>query len=163
MSNVRPLPIDKVIKQKKKITKDKDKVAKPKVPKEPIYIRAYPHSAQLSNWGKIETVLDLFQSYTKLAQNIRNHQLYLFFTIGKLDRDATPPVINDKGSLLSLRYQQTCQYQVVGMLNSWIALRQNDFRRIVHPLPLQVVAQGHALRASRSCGLATPNLLLIRR
>lgn len=91
------------------------------------YIRAYPHSLAGANWGKVERVLDLFTHYIVLAAVLRDQQMKLFFTAGRLDKNA--PI--RATTALSARYQQTCQYQVVAMLQSWLAQREDDFRRLV--------------------------------
>lgn len=135
MSKPRPLPAPKVVKQQKKVKPEAAPELASKAPKpakEPSYTRAYKHSLSATNWGKVESVLNLFQAYTRLAASLREQQLYLFFTTGKLDRNAAPTAPRQPGlKSLSARYTQTCQYQVVAMLSSWIALRQDDFRRIV--------------------------------
>jgi putative transposase len=149
MAKPRPEPTAKVIKQPKK--KAGPSLPKPpRLAKVPSYTRAYKHSLAGTNWGKVETVLDLFQAYISLAASLRAQQMHLFFTTGQLDRNAVPqspkaPCLKP----LSARYQQTCQYQVVAMLSSSIALRQDDFRRIV-------------MRSSL-CGAVTRELLTINR
>lgn len=94
---------------------------------EPTYLRAYPHSAVGTNWIKVEKVLSVFTAYTVLARHIKAKQIALLFTQGAINKLA--PV--SAPTALSARYKQTCQYQVVAMLSSWLALRQDDFTRMV--------------------------------
>lgn len=95
------------------------------------YLRAYPHSLASTNAGKVAQVLDLFTAYTALAGVLRDHQLTLLYVTGRLDKNAKVPAALAASMPLSARYQQVCQYQVVAMLDSWLALRQDDFRRLV--------------------------------
>jgi putative transposase len=93
----------------------------------PTYLRAYPHSAEATNWGKVEKILDVFTAYTALAGHIKARQIALLFAHGAVNKMVPVNVL----TALSARYKQTCQYQVVGMLNGWLALRQDDFSRMV--------------------------------
>ena len=103
-------------------------MSKTKAPaKVPTYHRAYSHSLMGANWSKVEKVLALFGAYSALAVQLRGQQLQLLLTAGKLNKNA--PIV--AATALSARYQQTCQYQVVAMLDSWLALRQDDFRQLV--------------------------------
>jgi putative transposase len=91
-------------------------------------LRAYrlKHEA---NKGKAEKVLDLFPAYRDLAEDISRVQWNLFFATGRFDRNLAP--LSGIDSLLSERYKQTCQYQVVGMLESFVSNISNDFKQTV--------------------------------
>lgn len=89
-------------------------------------LRAYPMKLA-ANRRKIDRVLDLFVAYPQAAHNIAAHQWRLFFETGRLNKMA--PVAID--TRLSARYRQTCQYQVVSMLESFLANRANDYRDAV--------------------------------
>jgi len=86
-------------------------------------IKAYKlqHSA---NPGKIKEVVEVAKHYRKLAAKIASEQWMLFEKQGSFRKNHD---IKHIPSVLSARYKQTCQYQVVGMLDSFIANRQNDF------------------------------------
>jgi len=80
------------------------------------------HSA---NRGKQDSVIATIGEYRKVAKNIADFQWRRFY------EDARPFYkylsIKHIYSLLSERYKQTCQWQVVSVLNSFIANRKNDF------------------------------------
>lgn len=85
--------------------------------------------ASLLNNSKKEKVFEVIKEYRYLAQDIASIQWRSFFEEKKFDKDKD---IKSIESPLSARYKQTCQYQVVGMLESFISNRQNDFRDIVN-------------------------------
>ena len=91
-------------------------------------IRAYKHKHSI-NKGKIETIKEILYEYRKTAGYIAKIQWEIFFKEGKFNKNHK---IKDIPSKLSQRYKQTCQYQVVSVLNSYISNRQNDFTRIVY-------------------------------
>ncbi|RUM49796.1 MAG: transposase [Hydrogenothermus sp.] len=91
-------------------------------------IRAYKHKHD-ANKGKIETVKQILKEYRKTAQDISKLQWQIFFKEGKFNKNQNIKHISSK---LSERYKQTCQYQVVSILNSYISNRQNDFVEIVY-------------------------------
>lgn len=90
-------------------------------------IRTYPLKHAI-NHGKQEKIVSIVKEYRKLAQRLASLQWCEFFRNGNIDKNLDIKAIE---SLLSARYKQTCQYQVVGVLNSFLANRQNDFVRIV--------------------------------
>ena len=120
------------------------KSKKPRAVKVASYTRAYKHSLAGLNWSKTEVVLDLFNAYTALAADLRAQQLKRFFLLGKLDRNAVIEPGKSKIQL-SARYEQTCQYQVVAMLDSWLALRQEDFKQLVWRSTLDVAMKKELL------------------
>lgn len=90
-------------------------------------MRTYPYS-HAANARKLPLVWAVLKAYRQSAQKIANDQWKSFFITGKIDRQA---LICESGHVLSDRYLQTCQYQVVGVLKSWIANRKNDFKMLV--------------------------------
>ncbi|MBM3302911.1 MAG: transposase, partial [Deltaproteobacteria bacterium] len=76
-------------------------------------LRAYALKHQ-ANKGKVGKVKAVFPAYRNLAREIAAVQWNLFFTTGSFDRNLAP--LSGIDSPLSERYKQTCQYQVVGML-----------------------------------------------
>jgi putative transposase len=91
-------------------------------------IRTYPLKHDI-NKGKEKKIIELQKEYQYLAHSISNKQWEEFYKEGKFNKDVDIKSIETK---LSERYKQTCQYQVVGMLNSFISNRQKEFIRIVH-------------------------------
>lgn len=79
-----------------------------------------------ANRGKVDKVLAVFGAYRKLAQEISRVQWKLFFTTGRFDRNLAP--LSGIESPLSERFKQTCQYQVVGMLESFTSNLSNQIR-----------------------------------
>ncbi len=90
-------------------------------------IRAYKHKHSI-NKGKIQTIKQILTEYRKTASKIAKKQWEIFFKEGSFNKNYKAKNIPSK---LSERYKQTCQYQVVSMLNSYISNRQNDFVEIV--------------------------------
>lgn len=90
-------------------------------------IRTYPLKHSI-NKGKQEKIIAITKEYRKLAVTLATLQWEEFYFTEKMNKNLDIKKIKSK---LSERYKQTCQYQVVGVLNSFIANRQNDFVRIV--------------------------------
>ena len=90
-------------------------------------MRTYPYR-HAAHAKKLTLVWAVLKAYRQSAQKIANHQWKSFFITGEMDKKAP---ICDSGHILSARYLQTCQYQVVGVLKSWISNRKNDFRMLV--------------------------------
>ena len=86
---------------------------------------ALPHQA---NAAKLKKLQPLLIAYRKAAESIAAQQWRAFFEYGEVFQKNAPIRIDTP---LSARYRQTCQYQVVGLLKSFIKNRQNDFRRLV--------------------------------
>jgi putative transposase len=82
-----------------------------------------------ANKGKLLTAIETIKAYRRTAKAIAAYQWRLFFADGRFNKNAD---IKHLLSCLSERYKQTCQYQVVGTLESFISNRQNDFVIIVH-------------------------------
>ncbi len=90
-------------------------------------IRTYP----LKHWinpDKQKKILSVAEEYRKLAVKVASRQWQEFYRHGDFDKNADIKTIE---TALSERYKQTCQYQVAGVLNSFIANRQNEFVKIV--------------------------------
>ena len=100
-------------------------------------IRTYrlDHNA---NIGKQAKIIAVIKEYRKTAQSISSVQWQRFYKEGKSFNKNLD--IKDIQTLLSERYKQTCQYQTVSILNSFISNRQNDFKGIVYHsrLPEQI-------------------------
>jgi putative transposase len=82
-----------------------------------------------ANKGKVDKVMAVFPDYRRLAKQIARVQWNLFFTTGAFDRNLAP--LSGIGSPLSERYKQTCQYQVVGMLESFTSNLSNHIRDMI--------------------------------
>ena len=79
---------------------------------------------QHANKGKEQKIASLFKAYRKSARAIAAEQWMLVQRDGKtFDKNNKSKI----DSQLSARYIQTCQYQVVGMLKSYISNTQNRF------------------------------------
>ncbi len=91
-------------------------------------IRTYPLKHAI-NRGKQEKIESIVKEYRKLAVKVSQIQWRTFYQEGGVDKNLD---IKKVESLLSERYKQTCQYQVVGILKSFIANRQNEFVSIVY-------------------------------
>jgi putative transposase len=83
---------------------------------------------QSANPGKIEKVINVVKAYRVLAASLAKEQWVLFQKTGSFNRDLDAKQVKTP---MSARYKQTCQYQIVGMLDSFIANRQNDFVTVV--------------------------------
>lgn len=90
--------------------------------------RAYKvkHSA---NIGKINVAARTIKDYRSLAKLISAKQWIQFYAKGSFHKNLNIKHLTD---ILSERYKQTCQYQVVGALDSFVSNRQNDFISIIH-------------------------------
>jgi len=93
-----------------------------------MLIRAYKHKPNI-NKGKIQTIKQILIEYRKTAKYIAKRQWNIFFKEGSFNKNFE---VKNIPSNLSERYKQTCQYQVVSILNSYISNRQNDFVEIVY-------------------------------
>src|SRR5687768_10570952 len=83
---------------------------------------------QLANNEKQIKIISVIKEYRKTAKNISNYQWLNFFSNKKFNKNAD---IKHIGSKLSERYKQTNQYQVVGILQSYLSNIQNKFVEIV--------------------------------
>lgn len=90
-------------------------------------MRTYPYS-HASNAGKERQIWDVLRAYRHSAQQIANDQWKSLFITGGIDKNGP---ICSSSHMISRRYQQTCQYQVVGVLKSWLSNRKNDFRTLM--------------------------------
>ena len=80
-----------------------------------------------ANKEKLEKVKEVLKEYRKTAKVVLNTQLSLLYKNSKLNKNHKLN-INTK---LSAKYLQTLQYQIVGILDSYLSNRQNDFKEIV--------------------------------
>lgn len=90
-------------------------------------IRTYPLKHSI-NLGKQKKVIAVVKEYRKLAVMLSALQWQELYRHGDFDKNLD---IKEVATSLSSRYKQTCQYQVVGVLKSFIANRQNEFVRMV--------------------------------
>jgi putative transposase len=90
-------------------------------------IRTYPLKHSI-NRGKQQKIMAVARAYRKLAVKLARVQWREFYRRGEFDRNLD---IKEVASELSARYKQTCQYQVVSVLKSFIANRQNEFVKTV--------------------------------
>lgn len=81
-----------------------------------------------ANKGKLKAIALTIKTYRITAGIIGSEQWKCFFEHGFFDKNLD---IKHLPSALSARYKQTCQYQVVGILNSFVPNRQNEFVDIV--------------------------------
>jgi len=91
-------------------------------------IGAYKYK-HFGNKGKKDKILQVLKEYRKTAKYIAKIQWNLFFKQGSFNEYNEVKNIKSK---LSERYKQTCQSQVVSILESYISNRQNDFVYIVY-------------------------------
>jgi putative transposase len=68
---------------------------------------------QHANAGKQDKAIRTVREYRKTAEKIARAQWRCFYETGRFDKNLD---IKHIDSLLSERYKQTCQYQVVGAL-----------------------------------------------
>ncbi|WP_041675782.1 RNA-guided endonuclease TnpB family protein [Sulfurihydrogenibium azorense] len=92
-----------------------------------MIVGAYEYRC-FANKGKILRVIEVLKEYRKLAKIISNLQWEAFFKTGKFNKYLKLKSIH---SNLSERWKQTCQWQVVSVLESFIGNIQNKFKEIV--------------------------------
>lgn len=90
-------------------------------------MRSYPYR-HAAHAVKEQQIWDVLRAYRQSAQKIANDQWKSLFITGTMNKNN---LICHSGHILSARYLQTCQYQVIGILQSWLANRKNDFKRLV--------------------------------
>jgi putative transposase len=90
-------------------------------------MRTYPYS-HAANAVKERQIWDVLSAYRQSAQQIATDQWKSLFITGNMDKNGFICPANHR---VSKRYQQTCQYQVVGILKSWLSNRKNDFKQLV--------------------------------
>lgn len=76
------------------------------------------------NKNKTEKVKAVLTEYRKAAKKLANAQWHNFNLTNKFNKQAKINIT----SKLSARYLQTCQYQVVGLLESYYSNKKNEFR-----------------------------------
>jgi putative transposase len=102
-----------------------------------------------ANTGKRSAVVETVRASRKTAEKIARVQWRCFYETGQFHKNLD---IKRRASLLSERYKQTCQYQVVGTLKSFIRNRQNDFVDLVKRSPLDETTR-HKLLIINAFGL----------
>ncbi len=90
----------------------------------------YPSYA---NKGKIKKIKETLIEYRKTATKIAKHQWIEFFKNHKFNKNLN---IKELKSKLSERYKQTCQWQVVSVLESFIENVKTEFERLIYNLTL---------------------------
>lgn len=111
-------------------------------------IRTYPHKHSM-NIGKQKKILAVAKAYRGLAVRLSALQWQEFYRHGGFNKNLDIKVVK---SVLSERYKQTCQYQVVGALKSFVANRQNDFVKTVWRSSLCLETQKQLFHINK-CGL----------
>lgn len=91
-------------------------------------IRTY-ELKDFANLNKLDKVLNIFYPYRKCAKSVASVQWKLFYSEGKNFNKQLD--IKEIDTVLSERYKQTCQYQVVGMLNSYLSNVKTRFVSVV--------------------------------
>lgn len=83
-----------------------------------------------ANQSKNDSIIEVVRKYRKLSQQISNLQWNIFYlnNNSKFNKNLD---IKHIETVLSERYKQTCQYQVVGMLKSYLANIKNRFKDMV--------------------------------
>jgi len=90
-------------------------------------IGSYEHK-HFANKGKEKKIFKVLKEYRKTAEKIARLQWKLFWKEGRFDKNLN---IKDVKSQLSERFKQTCQYQVVSVLESFISDISNRFNEVV--------------------------------
>ncbi len=108
-----------------------------------------------TNKGKQVKATASVMLYRSTAYMIAAAQWYRFYKEGKsfwknLEITHIP-------SLLSERYKQTCQYQVVSILNSFISNRKNDFVKVVFRSSLSDMERKFCMPCSKAKDLLSGN------
>ena len=85
-------------------------------------IKSYKLDLQANN-TKLDNILEIAKEYRKTARVILYTQLNLLYKEGKINKFHKLNI----NSKLNARYLQTIQRHVVGMLNSYLSNRKNDF------------------------------------
>ncbi|WP_028950833.1 RNA-guided endonuclease InsQ/TnpB family protein [Sulfurihydrogenibium subterraneum] len=82
-----------------------------------------------ANKGKADKVIQIITEYRKTAQRIAKYLWSEFFKTGKFSKYKDVKSIR---SNLSERYKQTCLWQVISTLNSFVSNIQEKFKEIVY-------------------------------
>jgi putative transposase len=90
--------------------------------------RTHPHKHK-ANKGKVEKVKDLRKPYRQFASDVAKVQWNNFFLTGSFNKNLAP--LSAIESDLSERQRQVCQYQVVGILESFTSNLVNYVREII--------------------------------
>ena len=91
-------------------------------------IRAYKHTVPLTTKKKL-ILEDIYVSYRDVAKELVYKQLNHIKSTGKvyIGNELYKPIISD----LSERYKDTCNYQVDGMMKSWLSNAKNRFKLFI--------------------------------
>ena len=90
--------------------------------------RTYPLKHE-ANKRKEEKVKEMFQPYRRFAEEVSKAEWNHFFVTGRFSKYLDN--LHHIPSVLTERQKQTCRDQAVGILESFISNRANDFKRIV--------------------------------
>ncbi len=82
-----------------------------------------------ANRGKVQKIKQILTEYRKTAKNIAKLQWNYFFKNNTFNKNLD---IKKLKSALSERYKQTCQWQVVSILEGFIENVKNEFEKIVY-------------------------------
>jgi putative transposase len=84
------------------------------------------------NAGKERKVFDLLRAWRACAVVVGREQWRLFFETGRVNKMHRSPVESDLAAVVGAANRlQMVRHQVVGILDSYLANRQNEFSRIV--------------------------------
>ena len=87
-------------------------------------IRAYKLQHSI-NQNKLDKISAIISEYRLLADKIAHYQWLEFIQFGEINKNYSITFITTK---LSERYKQTCQYQVIGTLESYLSNISLDFK-----------------------------------
>ena len=82
---------------------------------------------QHANKGKQKEIFSIRKEYRKSATLLAKEQWILFNKTKKFDKNFKSNIESN----LSARYVQTCQYQIVSILKSFLSNKKNDFNDYV--------------------------------
>jgi putative transposase len=100
------------------------------------------------NAGKERKVFDLLRAWRACAVVVGREQWRLFFETGRVNKMHRSPVESDLAAVVGAANRlQMVRHQVVGILDSYLANRQNEFSRIVEcsNLPAETRHQLHVV------------------
>lgn len=91
------------------------------------------------NAGKRRAVDHMLRGWRRTAERVSSEQWRLFYQAGRFNKQHQ----SGCSGIVSAACVQMVQWQVVGMLDSFMANRSNDFRRIVHRSTLPADVRHH--------------------
>jgi len=105
------------------------------------------------NGGKEQKVFDLLRAWRRCAVLVGREQWRLFFEDGRIDKMHRSPAESDLAAVVGAANRlQMVRHQVVGILDSFLSNRQNEFSRIVEcsSLPGETKHQLHFVKRWRA-------------